>query len=249
MALERHPDVPREPGHQAAHLHHSRQPGTRKDTVTSVTSTPPGVPDCNRCRVGGSVTGDSWGRGQASTCRVLCGDKASGTNTHTHAQAIVPFIPINLPLCSVSRASLWGCQAGKGFFKRSVRKNLTYSCRSNQDHVANKHHRNRCQFCRFRKCLDMGMKMESVQSERKPIDLPRERPANCAVFKEKIYIRKNRMSPLITTPSFITAPDHLGLNSCSQIEKFQEKAQMELQDYVQKTFPDDTYRYMHLSAC
>uniref|UniRef100_A0A4W5MWS0 NR LBD domain-containing protein n=1 Tax=Hucho hucho TaxID=62062 RepID=A0A4W5MWS0_9TELE len=88
----------------------------------------------------------------------------------------------------------------------------------------------------------MGMKMESVQSERKPIDLPRERPANCAVFKEKIYIRKNRMSPLITTPSFITAPDHLGLNSCSQIEKFQEKAQMELQDYVQKTFPDDTYR-------
>ncbi|RXM94908.1 Nuclear receptor subfamily 2 group C member 2 [Acipenser ruthenus] len=38
------------------------------------------------------------------------------------------------------------------------------------------------------------------------------------------------------------SPDHPGLNSTSQIEQFQEKAQMELQDYVQKTYPDDTYR-------
>lgn len=52
------------------------------------------------------------------------------------------------------------CEGCKGFFKRSVRKSLTYSCRSNQDCVVNKHHRNRCQFCRLRKCLEMGMKME-----------------------------------------------------------------------------------------
>uniref|UniRef100_A0A7M4FZ63 Nuclear receptor subfamily 2 group C member 2 n=1 Tax=Crocodylus porosus TaxID=8502 RepID=A0A7M4FZ63_CROPO len=38
------------------------------------------------------------------------------------------------------------------------------------------------------------------------------------------------------------SPDHPGLTSSSQIEKFQEKAQMELQDYVQKTYPEDTYR-------
>ncbi|CAH2312088.1 Nuclear receptor subfamily 2 group C member 2 [Pelobates cultripes] len=38
------------------------------------------------------------------------------------------------------------------------------------------------------------------------------------------------------------SPDHPGLSSTPQIEKFQEKAQMELQDYVQKTYPDDTYR-------
>ncbi|KAK6307724.1 hypothetical protein J4Q44_G00209950 [Coregonus suidteri] len=112
---------------------------------------------------------------------VVCGDKASGR----HYGAV-------------------SCEGCKGFFKRSVRKNLTYSCRSNQDCVVNKHHRNRCQFCRLRKCLDMGMKMESVQSERKPIDLPRERPANCAASTEKIYIRKNLMSPLIATPAFIT---------------------------------------------
>uniref|UniRef100_A0A6Q2XTW0 Nuclear receptor subfamily 2, group C, member 2 n=1 Tax=Esox lucius TaxID=8010 RepID=A0A6Q2XTW0_ESOLU len=131
---------------------------------------------------------------------VVCGDKASGR----HYGAV-------------------SCEGCKGFFKRSVRKNLTYSCRSNQECVVNKHHRNRCQFCRLRKCLDMGMKMESVQSERKPVDLPRERPANCAASTEKIYIRKNLMSPLIATPTFIADSDgsstlqrgsHQWLNGC-----------------------------------
>uniref|UniRef100_A0A673XKK1 Nuclear receptor subfamily 2, group C, member 2 n=1 Tax=Salmo trutta TaxID=8032 RepID=A0A673XKK1_SALTR len=124
------------------------------------------------------------GRPQPIEYCVVCGDKASGR----HYGAV-------------------SCEGCKGFFKRSVRKNLTYSCRSNQDCVVNKHHRNRCQFCRLRKCLDMGMKMESVQSERKPIDLPRERPVNCAASTEKIYIRKNLMSPLIATPTFITDSD------------------------------------------
>uniref|UniRef100_A0A672ZW60 Nuclear receptor subfamily 2, group C, member 2 n=1 Tax=Sphaeramia orbicularis TaxID=375764 RepID=A0A672ZW60_9TELE len=113
---------------------------------------------------------------------VVCGDKASGR----HYGAV-------------------SCEGCKGFFKRSVRKNLTYSCRSKQDCVINKHHRNRCQFCRLRKCLKMGMKTESVQSERKPIDIvPREKHANCAASTQKIYIRKDLNSPLIATPTFIS---------------------------------------------
>lgn len=100
---------------------------------------------------------------------------------------------------------VYSCEGCKGFFKRSVRKNLTYSCRSKQDCVVNKHHRNRCQFCRLRKCLKMGMKTDSVQSERKPIDVvPREKHANCAASTQKIYIRKDLNSPLIATPTFIS---------------------------------------------
>ncbi|XP_030640307.1 nuclear receptor subfamily 2 group C member 2 [Chanos chanos] len=128
--------------------------------------------------------GGEVGRPQPVEYCVVCGDKASGR----HYGAV-------------------SCEGCKGFFKRSVRKNLTYSCRSNQDCIVNKHHRNRCQFCRLRKCLEMGMKMESVQSERKPIDLPREKPANCAASTEKIYIRKDLRSPLIATPTFITDKD------------------------------------------
>ncbi|XP_069499520.1 nuclear receptor subfamily 2 group C member 2 isoform X1 [Ambystoma mexicanum] len=115
---------------------------------------------------------------------VVCGDKASGR----HYGAV-------------------SCEGCKGFFKRSVRKSLTYSCRSSQNCIVNKHHRNRCQYCRLRKCLEMGMKMESVQSERKPFDVQREKPTNCAASTEKIYIRKDMRSPLIATPTFVADKD------------------------------------------
>ncbi|XP_013914586.1 PREDICTED: nuclear receptor subfamily 2 group C member 1 isoform X3 [Thamnophis sirtalis] len=42
------------------------------------------------------------------------------------------------------------------------------------------------------------------------------------------------------------SPDHPGLENVVQIEKFQEKAYMELQDYVMKVYPDDTYRLSRL---
>ncbi|XP_060930530.1 nuclear receptor subfamily 2 group C member 2 [Limanda limanda] len=122
---------------------------------------------------------------------LVCGDKASGR----HYGAV-------------------SCEGCKGFFKRSVRKNLSYSCRSKQDCVINKHHRNRCQFCRLSKCLKMGMKTDSVQSERKPIDVvPREKHANCAASTQKIYIRKDLNSPLIATPTFISDSETDGSRS------------------------------------
>ncbi|KAM9350532.1 nuclear receptor subfamily 2 group C member 2 [Symphorus nematophorus] len=128
---------------------------------------------------------------------VVCGDKASGR----HYGAV-------------------SCEGCKGFFKRSVRKNLTYSCRSKQDCVINKHHRNRCQFCRLRKCLKMGMKTESVQSERKPIDVvPREKHANCAASTQKIYIRKDLNSPLIATPTFISDTETDGSRSVGLLDQ------------------------------
>ncbi|XP_077422814.1 nuclear receptor subfamily 2 group C member 2 isoform X1 [Vanacampus margaritifer] len=122
---------------------------------------------------------------------VVCGDKASGR--HYGAMS---------------------CEGCKGFFKRSVRKHLTYSCRSKQDCVINKHHRNRCQFCRLKKCLNMGMKTDSVQSERKPADVvPREKHVNCAPSTQKIYIRKDLNSPLIATPTFISDTETDGSRS------------------------------------
>ncbi|XP_027630146.1 nuclear receptor subfamily 2 group C member 1 isoform X4 [Tupaia chinensis] len=112
---------------------------------------------------------------------VVCGDKASGR----HYGAIT-------------------CEGCKGFFKRSIRKNLVYSCRGSKDCIINKHHRNRCQYCRLQRCIAFGMKQDSVQCERKPIEVSREKSSNCAASTEKIYIRKDLRSPLTATPTFVT---------------------------------------------
>ncbi|KAM8953812.1 retinoic acid receptor RXR-beta isoform 2-T2 [Pelodytes ibericus] len=57
---------------------------------------------------------------------------------------------------------VYSCEGCKGFFKRTIRKDLTYTCRDNKDCVVDKRQRNRCQYCRYQKCLATGMKREAV---------------------------------------------------------------------------------------
>ncbi|XP_047524951.1 nuclear receptor subfamily 2 group C member 1-A-like isoform X2 [Pieris napi] len=77
-------------------------------------------------------------------CRV-CGDKASGKH-------------YGVPSCD-------GC---RGFFKRSIRRNLDYVCKENGQCVVDVNRRNQCQACRFAKCLRVNMKKDAVQHERAP---------------------------------------------------------------------------------
>ena len=74
---------------------------------------------------------------------VVCGDKSSGKH---YGQ--------------------FTCEGCKSFFKRSVRRNLVYACRGQRNCIIDQHHRNQCQYCRFRKCIDSGMKKEAVQKGR-----------------------------------------------------------------------------------
>jgi len=76
---------------------------------------------------------------------VVCGDKSSGKH---YGQ--------------------FTCEGCKSFFKRSVRRNLTYQCRGSKNCPVDQHHRNQCQHCRLKKCLKMGMRREAVQRGRVP---------------------------------------------------------------------------------
>ncbi|XP_015433884.1 PREDICTED: retinoic acid receptor RXR-alpha-B isoform X2 [Dufourea novaeangliae] len=93
-------------------------------------------------------------------------------------KSVIPYPP-NHPLsgskhlCSIcgDRASgkhygVYSCEGCKGFFKRTVRKDLSYACREEKSCIIDKRQRNRCQYCRYQKCLAMGMKREAVQEER-----------------------------------------------------------------------------------
>lgn len=118
---------------------------------------------------------------------VVCGDRASGR----HYGAI-------------------SCEGCKGFFKRSIRKQLGYQCRGSKNCEVTKHHRNRCQYCRLQKCLACGMRSDSVQHERKPIIDKKEFSNNSEMkFNQsavnainKIFIRKD----LNTDSNFISNP-------------------------------------------
>ncbi|XP_057665929.1 nuclear receptor subfamily 2 group C member 1-like isoform X2 [Diorhabda carinulata] len=125
---------------------------------------------------------------------VVCGDRASGR----HYGAI-------------------SCEGCKGFFKRSIRKQLGYQCRGSQNCEVTKHHRNRCQYCRLQKCLACGMRSDSVQHERKPIIDKKEFLNNSEIkFNQnavnavnKIFIRKDLNSEYGLLPPF--CPSDLGL--------------------------------------
>ncbi|XP_078700606.1 nuclear receptor subfamily 4 group A member 2-like isoform X1 [Branchiostoma floridae x Branchiostoma belcheri] len=57
------------------------------------------------------------------------------------------------------------CEGCKGFFKRTVQKNAKYVCLGNKNCPVDKRRRNRCQFCRFQKCLAVGMVKEVVRTD------------------------------------------------------------------------------------
>ncbi|XP_017777690.1 PREDICTED: nuclear receptor subfamily 2 group E member 1-like [Nicrophorus vespilloides] len=77
-------------------------------------------------------------------CKV-CGDKASGKHYGVSS-----------------------CDGCRGFFKRSIRRNLEYVCKENSRCIVDVTRRNQCQACRFRKCLQVNMKRDAVQHERAP---------------------------------------------------------------------------------
>ena len=97
---------------------------------------------------GGSASGSSSlntnGDSQPMIC-MICEDKATGL----HYGIIT-------------------CEGCKGFFKRTVQNKRVYTCVSDGNCVITKQQRNRCQFCRFQKCLQRGMVLAAVREDRMP---------------------------------------------------------------------------------
>ncbi|XP_068561620.1 steroidogenic factor 1-like [Cebidichthys violaceus] len=58
------------------------------------------------------------------------------------------------------------CESCKGFFKRTVQNNKKYMCAETRECRIDVSQRKRCPFCRFQKCLHVGMRLEAVRADR-----------------------------------------------------------------------------------
>uniref|UniRef100_A0A0K0FDQ2 Nuclear receptor subfamily 6 group A member 1 (inferred by orthology to a human protein) n=1 Tax=Strongyloides venezuelensis TaxID=75913 RepID=A0A0K0FDQ2_STRVS len=98
----------------------------------------------------------------------ICGDKSSGLHY-----------------------GIYTCEGCKGFFKRTVQNKRVYSCVSGSGCCPmTKEHRNRCQYCRFKKCLKKGMVLEAVREDR----MPGGRNGSAIYNLYKLKYRKNKRS-------------------------------------------------------
>ncbi|CAF4096164.1 unnamed protein product [Rotaria sp. Silwood2] len=91
-----------------------------------------------------------------------------GTTTSTTNEDLSLLCCVCQDRASGRHYGVLSCEGCKGFFKRSIRKQVLYTCLSTKDCPINKFMRNRCQYCRLQKCLQVGMRIEAVQNERRP---------------------------------------------------------------------------------
>jgi len=119
-----------------------QSPIEQKPDLSLMRGFSPGSPNSNMAGSPGNYPPNHPLANSKHLCSI-CGDKASGKHY-----------------------GVYSCEGCKGFFKRTVRKELSYACRENKNCVIDKRQRNRCQYCRYMKCLQTGMKREAVQEER-----------------------------------------------------------------------------------
>ncbi|CAH1709312.1 unnamed protein product [Aphis gossypii] len=111
--------------------------------------------------VGGNVLNN---RPPEELC-LVCGDRSSGY----HYNALT-------------------CEGCKGFFRRSITKNAVYQCKYGNNCEIDMYMRRKCQECRLKKCLTVGMRPECVVPE-----------VQCAVKRKEKKAQREKDKPNSTT--------------------------------------------------
>lgn len=77
-----------------------------------------------------------------------------------------------------------------GFFRRSVTKNAVYICKFGHECEMDMYMRRKCQECRLKKCLAVGMRPECVVPENQ-----------CAIKRKEKKAQKEKDKPPVSTTS------------------------------------------------
>ncbi|KPP77124.1 nuclear receptor subfamily 5 group A member 2-like [Scleropages formosus] len=112
------------------------------------------------------------------------------------------------------------CESCKGFFKRTVQNNKRYTCIENQNCQIDKTQRKRCPYCRFQKCLTVGMKLEAVRADRMRGGRnkfgPMYKRDRALKQQKKALIRANGLKMEAMSQAMQTGPRDLTISSAIQ---------------------------------
>ncbi|CAH2068418.1 unnamed protein product, partial [Iphiclides podalirius] len=97
------------------------------------------------------------------------------------------------------------CEGCKGFFKRTVQNRRVYTCVADGGCEITKAQRNRCQYCRFKKCIEQGMVLQAVREDRMPGG--RNSGAVYNMYKVKYKKHKKGNTKAATTTSRASPPE------------------------------------------
>uniref|UniRef100_A0A914CPT0 Nuclear receptor domain-containing protein n=1 Tax=Acrobeloides nanus TaxID=290746 RepID=A0A914CPT0_9BILA len=151
----------------------------------------------------------------------LAKDDHLGSNPST-STATFNFPDENPLLCAICGDKSSGlhygcftCEGCKGFFKRTVQNKRVYTCVSgNGGCPMTKELRNRCQFCRFQKCLQQGLVIQAVREDR----MPGGRNGSAIYNLYKLKYRKSKKFLVHQNPSTEISPENLN-SSFVELEK------------------------------
>ncbi|XP_076349319.1 ecdysone receptor-like isoform X1 [Tachypleus tridentatus] len=119
----------------------------------------------NGCSIDSTRKNKSPASRQLEELCLVCGDRASGY----HYNALT-------------------CEGCKGFFRRSINKNAVYQCKYGNHCEIDMYMRRKCQECRLKKCLTVGMRPECVVPE-----------YQCAIKRESKKGQREKDKPNSTT--------------------------------------------------
>ncbi|KAL5242877.1 hypothetical protein ACI65C_010287 [Semiaphis heraclei] len=141
----------------------SHSDGLKKKKLNHAPTT--GVVNTAASGPGGGVGGNVLNNRPPEELCLVCGDRSSGY----HYNALT-------------------CEGCKGFFRRSITKNAVYQCKYGNNCEIDMYMRRKCQECRLKKCLTVGMRPECVVPE-----------VQCAVKRKEKKAQREKDKPNSTT--------------------------------------------------
>lgn len=149
-------------------------------------------------------------RQQEELC-LVCGDRASGY----HYNALT-------------------CEGCKGFFRRSVTKNAVYCCKFGHECEMDMYMRRKCQECRLKKCLAVGMRPECVVPENQ-----------CAIKrKEKKAQKEKDKGPGSGSNSSLGGGSTMINSSSSPVKSSHDSFKTDVLPHLMKCEPPPVYQQL-----